>query len=72
VNAGDKPYIRRPIAQITGEKLALLLPRHQLSGGAGHAIRRTAGVGHHVINRRMNVGDAMMVPGRGQYREKAM
>jgi hypothetical protein len=45
--------------------------RHQLSGGCGAsvtarwaAIRRTASVRHHVINRRMNVGDAMMVLGR--------
>jgi hypothetical protein len=43
--------------------------RHQLSGGASvtarwAAIRRTASVRHHVINRRMNVGDAMMVLGR--------
>jgi len=35
VNAGDKPYVRRPIAQITGEKLALLLP---FPGGAGPAL----------------------------------
>jgi len=49
--------------------------RHQLSSGAGPALlqdgppRRTAGVGHHVINRPMNVGDAMMLLGRSQCRE---
>jgi hypothetical protein len=33
------------------------------------AIRRTAGVGDHIINRRMSVGDAMLVLDRGQCRE---
>jgi hypothetical protein len=33
------------------------------------AIRRTAGVRDHIINRRMSVGDAMVVLGRGQCRE---
>ena len=67
--------LRSGVSDHNGQKLAYI--RHQLIfyrcvasvTARWAAIRWTAGVGDHVINRRMTVGDAMMVLGRGQCRE---